>query len=246
MAVVEITKDRLWWDDADGNNDSETAVVDDIEEDADAAGEAVVLGAAVLLAVAAADGAVVEHETTRMRACPGVAPGGVTSVRNMTPSERKATKFGYKSAAAEEGPSANELEPLPLIVLTPPSGVMARTKQPLASATTSAPPVADHERPRRVLKSALAPKPSWYPAAPTGDPARVLTPAVAITTLRTTIESVTYSSPALCTSARATGDLNDAAAPMPSIEASEPSPASVVTTPRGVTTRTRLFMLSAR
>ena len=95
-----------------------------------------------------------------------------------------------------------------------------------------------------VLKLAAAPEPSANTPLPL--PTSVVTIPMGVTSLMRWLSySVTTTTPLEGITAIPSGLRKLAAAPMPSANAALPLPASVVTTPRGVTRRMRLFDESA-
>jgi len=145
----------------------------------------------------------------------------------------------------------------PARVVTAPAGVTTRTRLLLRSATHTLPVAASSARPHGRLNCADVPTPSAVPefcggmpgmpptdAAP---PASVVTAPLATTTLRTALfdSSATYRVAPDASTATPRGLLNCAAAPAPSAKPDEPLPASDVTAPAGVTTRTLWLPVSA-
>jgi hypothetical protein len=104
-------------------------------------------------------------------------------------------------------------------------------------------PLLSTATPEGRLNEAPAPVPSANVADPL--PASVVTtPPGATLRMRWLSQSATMTLPLLST-ATPKGLLNEAPAPVPSVNAYDPLPASVVTTPPGVTLRMRLLSPSA-
>ena len=169
------------------------------------------------------------------------------SATTMTPVEGiTSTPIGKLNLAAAPVPSANAPSlPLPASVVTTPRGVTRRMRWLPVSATTITLLEGITATPLGFLKLAAAPTPSAKAALPL--PASVVTTPSEIVTSRILWLNSSATTIKLLEGITATpvGLLKLAAAPMPSAKAPLPLPASVVTTPRGVTMRIRLLVMSA-
>ena len=132
----------------------------------------------------------------------------------------------------------------PTVVTASESVSIARRRLLAASATYTKAPLAVTHKPYGELNSALLPTPLVEPAVLL--PASVVTVSVAVSSTRTRLlaASAMYSSAPEEESDRPFGWLKRAIVPTPSAKLAAP-PASVVTAPVGVMSRTRLFALSA-
>ena len=168
----------------------------------------------------------------------------VWSATTITPLEGiTATPHGYAKLAVTPVPSANAWLPLPASVVTTPRGVTRRMRWLLLSATMIASLEGITATPKGLLKLAAAPAPS---AKPWPLPASVVTRPKGVTRrMRWSFQSATTITSFEGITATPDGLLKLAAAPVPSAKAALPLPASVVTIPRGVTSRTRLLPKSA-
>ena len=125
-------------------------------------------------------------------------------------------------------------------------GYTARRRWPPSSATSSAPPPrASQASLAGPLKVAASPSPSRWPAPLL--PASVLTASDARSSARTRLlpESATKSAPPEGDSATPRGCQKKAPLPTPSKKSGCGAPASVLTTPPGVTARSLWFCVSA-
>ena len=154
------------------------------------------------------------------------------------------TPCGVLKLAAAPEPSANTPLPLPTSVVTIPMGVTSRMRLLKASHTTMTLLEGITAIPCGLLKLAAEPVPSAKAALPL--PASVVTTPRGVTSrMRLFHVSATTMMPLEGSTTTPFGPLNLAAAPVPSAKVALPLPASVVTTPRGVTSLMRLLPSSA-
>ena len=164
------------------------------------------------------------------------------SATKRLPLASTSTPRGLLKEAAAPTPSRYAANPLPASVLTKPPGVIFLIQLLPASATKML-PLAPTATPRGLSKEATAPVPSANAADPL--PASVLTtPPDVILRMRLLAWSATKIL-LLASMSTLLGRENEAPAPVPSANAADPLPAKVVTTPPGVTLRTRWLSLSA-
>ena len=149
------------------------------------------------------------------------------------PAVSTATPRGKLKAAFVPVPSANAADPLPAKVLTTPPGDTLRMRW-LEESTTNTLPMESMDTPQGPLNEALVPAPSAKAAVPL--PASVDTTPPGVI-LRMRLPSETRALPTE-SRARPTKNENKAPVPVPSAYPLEP-PANVLTTPLGVTLRTR-------
>ena len=134
------------------------------------------------------------------------------------------------------------LVPLPANVLTTPLGVTFRMQLFSASATSTLPP-ASTAMPIGKLNIAFVPVPSAKSGSPFPASVDTIPPGVTLR-MRWPPVSPTKTLP-LESTATPRGRQNEAAVPAPSANAPGPPPASVLTTPPGVTFLMRLLNMSA-
>lgn len=164
------------------------------------------------------------------------------SATTTLPAGSTATPYGPAKAALVPAPSANPAAPPPASRLTRPPGVTKRTQWLSTSATNTLPP-ASTATPRGPLKAAAVPTPFAKPAP--AAPARVDTTRAGLTArMRLFAASPTNRVPALSTQTPE-GAWNAALVPIPSVAPAAAPPASVNTSPAGVTRRAMLLPWSA-
>ena len=163
------------------------------------------------------------------------------------PSAPSATLAGAEKRAESCEPSAKPATVPPARVVTTPAADTARSALLPVSATYTAkkPPLASAATPVGREKAAPAPVPSAYAATP--PPASVVTAPLASEMARTALDSVSATKSEAPSGDTETPEspLNLAPVPNPSAAPAVEPPAIVVTTPAGVTRRTRLFPRSA-
>jgi len=155
-----------------------------------------------------------------------------------------ATPTGWLKLAPAPVPSVEKPPPLPASVVTTPLGVTSRMRLFPASATTKTPLEGITATPIGLRNDAAVPMPSKNVELPL--PASVVTAPRGVTSrMRWLSVSATTITPLDGITATPDGLLNLAVVPVPSAEAALPLPASVATTPRGVTRRMQWFPVSA-